>query len=713
MRWHAGARMAQIAAEWDGEVVLERGWWLVGLALVAVLVAVDVVSQRQINGVYAGGAILTAIFCGPGRTLTVALVALAASIGSGVWNDNLGERDWAVRFAACVLLCVVAVWTAVMNQRRHARLERTTALAQRVLDVLAVELTGARTVGDVAKGFVTHAADTLGAKSAMVLSLDPDDVLRTVTWMGRGGEAADQYQEVPLSGNLPGAVAARDGVDQHYRTLREIEDAFPALTGYYATEVSLHVLPLRRDQKTLGLLALTFPRGLFTPAEDSFLHSLAGALTSALLRARELEAADAAAQRTALLAEASRSLSRSLDMDTTLAEVVRLLVPRLADWCVVQLLDAGELKTVAIQHRDPETTEWARGMRDAYPTRMDAATGGPNVVRTGRSEIYPFIPVDLVDASAVDEEHRAILRRLGLTSAIIAPLTGRERVLGAVTLIYAESGRRYVDEDLTFLEEITDRVALALDTAATFEQQSERLAGVTAVAEAAQRAILAEPPPRVGPLVLTARYISAAEEAQVGGDLYELVAQPSRVRLLVGDVRGKGLGAVRTATVVLGEFRAAAAGQGDVAAVAREIDERLRPYLPDIEDFVTGVLVDIEDSGRFSIVSCGHPAPMLLTDHEEPRTLGLDHAVPLGLGADPQPTHGRLRPGELLLLYTDGLIEARAPDGSFIDPTPLVNKISMAPVDTALDVLLESLEAATGHSLDDDLALLLACYDPD
>ena len=697
---------------WDGEVVLERGWWLAGIALVVVLVVADVVSQGQNNGIYAGGALLAAIFCGPRSTSVVALVALVASMASGLWNDNLGEREWAVRFGACVLLCVVAVWTAVVNQRRRDRLERTTTLAQRMLDALAVELTGARTVGDVAEGFVSHAADTLGAKSAMVLSLDPDEVLRSVTWKGRGGDAADQFQEVPLSSNVPGAIAARDGVDRHYRSRREIEDAFPALAGYYPTEVSLHVLPLRREEQTLGLLALTFPVGSFTPAEDGFLRSLAGALTSALVRARELEAADAAAQRTALLAEASMSLSRSLDMETTMAEVVRLLVPRLADWCVVQLLDGDELETVAIQHRDPDTTEWARGMRDAYPARMDSPTGAPNVVRTGRSEIYPFIPADLVDAAAVDEEHHAMLRRLGLTSAIVAPLTGRSRVLGAVTLIYAESGRRYVEEDLTFLEEIADRVALALDTAATFEQQAERLAGVTAVAEAAQRAILAQPPPHVGPVGLTARYISAAVEAQVGGDLYELVEQPSRIRLLVGDVRGKGLAAVRTATVVLGEFRAAAAGPGDVADVAREIDERLKPYLPDIEDFVTAVLVDIENNGEFSMVSCGHPAPMLITSHGEVQTLELDHAVPLGLGSDPKPAHGRLHPGDRLLLYTDGLIEARRPDGTFVDPTVLITAVGTAPVDTALDVLLDSLKDAAGHSLDDDLALLLACYDP-
>ncbi|WP_457207815.1 PP2C family protein-serine/threonine phosphatase, partial [Nocardioides sp. P5_C9_2] len=565
----------------------------------------------------------------------------------------------------------------------------------------------------VADGFLGHAMGTLGATSAMVLSLDADDVLRTLTWFGRTGDGADHYQEIPLASDLPGAVAAREGKDVHYRSVQEITATFPDLTGYYPTDRTLHLLPLHRDGTTYGLLALTFPPDLFTAHEDGFLHSLAGALTSAVVRAAELQDFDAATQRTVLLAEASMSLSRSLDMDTTVAEVGRLLVPRFADWCVLQVLRDGELETVAVQHRDPETTEWARTLTGAFPTRMDAPTGAAHVARTGESEIYPYIPAELLEASAVNADHLAILRKLGLTSAIVVPLPGRDTVVGAVTLIHAESGRHYSDEDVAFLEAVAARVAVALDTAATFEQQSERLAGVTLVAEAAQRAILAPPPARTGPVTLSARYLSAAFEAQVGGDLYEVVRGPSCVRLLVGDVRGKGLSAVRTATVVLGEFRAAAAGPGDVAHVAREIDRRILPYLPDAEDFVTGVLVDIRHDGGFDIVSCGHPAPVLLSAHGLVETIELDHSPPLGLGVDPVVARGKLAPGDRLLLFTDGLIEARSPTGGFVDPAPFLPAVARADFDTALDGLLASVKEAAGHALEDDLALLLACFDPE
>lgn len=690
-----------------------RAWPAAGLLLLAVLVALDVISGRQVNGVYGAAPLLAAIGADARRTGAVAAVALVASAASGGWHDNLGSVDWTVRFLTCALLCGIAVGIAASHHRGQRALADTTALAQRVLDALAVELTGARTVREVVDGFVGHAVATMGASSAMVLTLDADDVLRTVSWHGRGGEGADHYREIPLGSDLPGPVAVRQRTDVHYRSVDEIVAAFPDLAGYYTDDRSLHLLPLFRGGTTSGLLALTFPPALFRPAQDGFLRSLADALSSAMHRAAELEVQDAGTQRTALLAEASMTLSQSLSLQTTLDEVCRLLVPRFADWCSVQLLRDGQLETVAVQHRDPDTTAWAWSMRSAFPTRMDADQGAALVVRTGRSELYPVITAEQVERAATSEEHLALLRRLGFTSAVVAPLRARGgAVVGVVTLIHAESGRRYGEDDLAFLEEITDRAAVALDTASTFQHQTERLAEVTLVAEAAQRAILAPPPSRSGPLTLSARYLSAAVEAQVGGDLYEVVPSATSSRLLVGDVRGKGLGAVRTATVVLGAFRSAAADSDDVAAVARDVDRRIVPYLADAEDFVTAVVVAVEHDGCFRVASCGHPPPYLLRPcgHVEP--LAVEPTRPLGLGADPVTAEGRLLPGERLLLFTDGLIEARTPDGDFVDPAPFLPAVGAAPFDTALDPLLASLREAAGHALDDDLALLLVGYDP-
>lgn len=680
----------------------ESPLWLSGVGLLLVVLGVDLLLGRQVNGAYGGAAVLTAVYADTRRTTAVAAVGVLLSVASGTWHHNLGERDWALRLVTCLLICALALVSSRANESRRRRLLNTTVLAQRVLDSLAVELTGARTVREVADGFLGNATTTMGATSAMVMTLDSDDVLRTLSWHGRTGTAADQYREVPLSSDVPGAVAVREGRDIHYRSVAEIEAAFPGLAGYYATERTLHLLPLQRGDRAHGLLALTFPPDLFTAHEDGFLHSLAGALTAAIERAEELQQSDAAAQRTRLLAEVSMSLSRTLDTAATLAECGRILVPRFADWSSVRVLRDGV----------PGPASVTAGRLGADGEALLHVFPAARVVASGRSELHSYVPAELLEAAAIGSEHLATLRALAPTSAMVVPLHGSEGVLGTLTLVQAGSGRHYTEEDVAFLEAVAERVAVALETAATFEEQSERLADVTLVADAAQRAILAPPPPRAGPVALAARYRSATTAAQVGGDLYEVVTGPTSVRLLVGDVRGKGLSAVRTATVVLGEFRAAAAGGEDVAHVAREIDRRILPYLTDAEDFVTGVLVDIRDDGSYDVVSCGHPAPFVLPASGPVVPVPLDHSPPLGLGVDPTPTHGRLEPGDRMLLFTDGLIEARDPDGGFVDPEPFLAATGRGDLGTALDRLLQSLTLAAGHALEDDLALVLACYDP-
>ena len=289
------------------------------------------------------------------------------------------------------------------------------------------------------------------------------------------------------------------------------------------------------------------------------------------------------------------------------------------------------------------------------------------------------------------------------------PLVGRSGIIGAVTLIYAESGRRYDESDVAFAEDVARRAALAVETAHAFHEQSGRLATVTRVAEAAQHAILATLPSRLGPVALSARYVSATAEALVGGDLYEVVQRDGAVRLLVGDVRGKGLEAVRTATVVLGEFRAAAADIDELVDVAVQIDRRLRRYLGD-EDFVTALLAEITDDGELTLVNCGHPQA-LVASAGRVEQIPTPASLPLGLGAAPHAVTGRLRVGDRLLLYTDGIIEARDAERHFVDLRSVVGPLTGGDLDEVLDRMLVSLRRSVGAALGDDLALVVAQYE--
>jgi serine phosphatase RsbU (regulator of sigma subunit) len=577
-----------------------------------------------------------------------------------------------------------------------------------LLQRVASDLTAAATVEEMAAAVVGRAEELLGTMSGRVMLID-GDVLRSVLAHGDREDVTAQYEVFPLSAELPGCVVVRERRAMVLRNNAHLAERFPPLAGIYDPDRSLHVAPLVIGDHVLGVLSLTFPIGgrLDPEAQAAFVQALADALAQAMERSQAMAAAQRANERLSFLADASVALSSNLDYDATADAVTQLLVPRLADWCVVQVLVGGVLSNAALRHFDPGKLAWARQMEGMYPVDMAAPTGAPNVIRTGVSEIYPDLPPELIEATAQSPEHLEVLRELGLSSALVVPLTGRAGVFGAVTLIYAESGRHYVDEDLPFVEDVARRAALALETAQVLREQTGRLATVTRVAEAAQHAILAPPPDRIGPVALAARYLSAAAEALVGGDLYEVVPRAGAVRLLIGDVRGKGLAAVRTATIVLGEFRAAAADLDDLGDVARQLDRRVRDYLGE-EDFVTALIAEVRDDGEYSVAVCGHP-PALLARAGAVTVIETAATLPLGLGADPVAVTGRLQPGDRVILMTDGILEARDPDHEFVDVMRLVGALAEgSELGPALDAVLASLHAAVGAELGDDLALLVA-----
>ena len=144
------------------------------------------------------------------------------------------------------------------------------------------------------------------------------------------------------------------------------------------------------------------------------------------------------------LADASFVLTGSLDYETTLESVACLVVPEYADWCGVGLVEAdGKLRQVAVAHTDPSKVEWARALRSQYPTDLTAPAGVPEVIRSGRSALYPAVTDEMLRSVAVDDEHYRIVKDLGMRSVIVAPLVARGRALGALTFARTEGGRPY------------------------------------------------------------------------------------------------------------------------------------------------------------------------------------------------------------------------------------------------------------------------------
>ena len=171
------------------------------------------------------------------------------------------------------------------------------------------------------------------------------------------------------------------------------------------------------------------------------------------------------------LAEASDALTASLDYEETLRKLAALAVPRLADWCSIEMLQGeGRSQQLAVAHVDPSKVSSAGTLRERYPLDWSQRFGLPEVLRTGRPELYEEIPEELLARSARDDEHLAVIRALGLRSAIVAPLIARGRILGAITLVHAESGRRYDSADLTLVEDLAARAALAVENARLYRE---------------------------------------------------------------------------------------------------------------------------------------------------------------------------------------------------------------------------------------------------
>jgi PAS domain S-box-containing protein len=169
--------------------------------------------------------------------------------------------------------------------------------------------------------------------------------------------------------------------------------------------------------------------------------------------------------RRAFLARASQELIEAIDYRDALQRIASFIVPRLADWTSVEILEPGEKasRQLAIAHVDPAKIQMARELNRRYPPDPHSPTGVPHVIRTGRSELYREIPRELLEAAARDEDHRTIIRELDLRSAMIVPLRGKDRVFGAITFIYAQSDRTYSERDLEFAEELARRVALIIE----------------------------------------------------------------------------------------------------------------------------------------------------------------------------------------------------------------------------------------------------------
>jgi signal transduction histidine kinase len=226
------------------------------------------------------------------------------------------------------------------------------------------------------------------------------------------------------------------------------------------------------DELTMLRARLAAVEQLLSVHEQTVLEQadrLDSALVELRTRASEAERAQRRAERTAerlrFLSNASRHFAESLDYETTLRNVAKMVVPSFADYCAIDLVDnAGTPQRLVVEHVDPERVALVRELREKYPDNPDAEVGVHHVLRTREPEMGTVSP-ELLRSAARDEEHLRILESLNLRSYIIVPLIARDRVMGVLTLVLSESDETYDDEDLHMATELAARAALAIDAA--------------------------------------------------------------------------------------------------------------------------------------------------------------------------------------------------------------------------------------------------------
>jgi signal transduction histidine kinase len=373
------------------------------------------------------------------------------------------------------------------------------------LTELAFALSGAVTPQEVADLVVEQGMRQAQSDIATLYVLDESgEQLELLAQRGVVPEVLAKIWRINRSEGNPRVLETLStGISVWAENAQEYDAIFPEVARLPSTgrrAKALWSVPLVVEGRPVGLLGMGFydPRR-FSAEDRRFAETFAKLCAQALLRAvrreRELAARRRFERQRAFLARAMETFASSLDYLTTLSRVAELAVPELADWCTVDILEPGALepRQLAVAHIDPAKVAYAREIGQRYPPDRNATTGAPQVIRSGVSELYRNIPMPLVEAAAKDADHLRILRELKLESAMVVPLLrDGGRTIGAMSFIYADSGRRYSAEDLSFAEDFARRAVLAIDNARAASEVEAARAREQAMRERAELASVAK-----------------------------------------------------------------------------------------------------------------------------------------------------------------------------------------------------------------------------
>ena len=546
---------------------------------------------------------------------------------------------------------VVGVLLDVTERRRieeSLRRERTAAQAsaRRLarLQAATARLAEVQGLNDLARTVIEVVTQSLAVDRAGVWLLGRDPkTIRLVQQHNYSSEVSARWRRVSLDDELPATHALRTG--RPFETQVTEDSGQPALT---------YTLPLEIEGRPIGILSLTWTgHHELDDEERRFIAALAHQCAQALDRARLYEAEKRAVRRQQFVAEASRELAASLDLNTTVERVAGLLVPELADACSVMVVEEKGLKAVVHAHIDPVKEALMRQI-SARP-ESTAISYLADAVRTGKAVAGPTVEPALVDATALDDDHREQIRALDIRSGMVVPMQARGTTVGVIALHMTDTGRHFRSGDVDTVIDLADRAAVAIDNARTYELRNQ-------VAETLQRSLLPGHLPRIEGAQLTARYQPAQTSVDVGGDFYDVFDVEGAWVLALGDVRGKGASAAALTAMVRYSLRALAGGRRHPSAILASLNEAILRQHQDDEQFCTVVLARltrIREGFLTTVCAGGHPLPFVVRADGTLSKLGAPGGL---LGLFPEiplvEVATELAPGDAIVFYTDGVTEA-------------------------------------------------------
>jgi PAS domain S-box-containing protein len=407
--------------------------------------------------------------------------------------------------------------------------------------------------------------------------------------------------------------------------------------------------PLRIGRRVLGVVQVgSVERRQFTDDEIELIRLAAGRIALAVDHAHLYQAETLARGRLTLMAESSEVLGESLDYRSALAALARLLVPWLADWCLIEI--AGDPAAGIAAHADPAMIPAVEELAG-----LDDERAASRVARTGVAELATVAAPGWLAAPG-DAARLQTLERLGLRSAMVVPLRSRGRTHGVITLATSLSDRRYDESDLAFASELARRAATAVDTARLYQDRDQ-------VARTLQRTLLPPTLPDIPFAEIAAIYHPAGAGSEIGGDFYDAFETgDGGWTIAIGDVCGKGAAAAAITGLARHTLRATAFREPSPRAILERLNRALLREVRE-ESFCTvaaGRLTHHERGALLTASAGGHPAPLVIRNDGTVEDATLPGTL-LGIYADVDVRDREtvLEPGESVVFYTDGVTEER------------------------------------------------------